>query len=107
MPPEPLAARTGHARAHDPIHHKAARHIFQFLGDILAKAFELAAAGGAGIAHFQNRLIARQMIRQWAAFRLPLLFDGFIGFDGCRRLRRPRNLFLLQREFKLVEAFRA
>jgi hypothetical protein len=26
---------------HDPIHHKAARNIFQFLGDILAKPFEL------------------------------------------------------------------
>ena len=104
---DPLAARTGHARAHDPIHHKATRNIFQFLGDILTKAFELAAAGGAGIAHFQNRLIARQMIRQWAAFWLLLLF-GIIGRGlWRRRLRRSRNLFLFKREFKLVEAFRA
>jgi hypothetical protein len=75
--------------------------------DILAKPFELAAAGGAGIAHFQNRLIARQMIRQWAAFWLLLLF-GIIGRGlWCRGFSRPRNLFLFQREFKLVEAFRA
>ena len=47
------------------------------------------------------------MIRQRLAFWLLLLLDGLIGFDGCRRLRRPRNLFLFQREFKLVEAFRA
>ena len=58
-----LAARTGHARTHDPIHNEATRNIFQFLGDILAKPLELAAAGGAGIARFQNRLIAQQVIR--------------------------------------------
>ena len=59
---DPLAAGAGHARAHDPVHHEAARNIFQLFGYIFAKAFELAAAGGAGIAHFQNRLIPTALV---------------------------------------------
>ena len=34
-----LAPYVGHAGADDPVHHKASRDIFRFLGDIVAKYF--------------------------------------------------------------------
>ena len=38
---ERLTTPAGHARAYDPVHDKAARDIFQFLGDILSQALLL------------------------------------------------------------------
>ena len=42
-----LAAATRHARADDPVHDKATRDVFQFLGDILAECLQNAATGAA------------------------------------------------------------
>ena len=99
---EPLAPATGQARAHDALHHEASRDVLQLLGDILAEPLETAAAIGASLARRQNRLFARQMLRQGAALRLPLR-------SGCRlgeRLCRPRDLFVLEPELELVEGLR-
>ena len=99
---EPLAPATGQARAHDALHHEASRDVLQLLGDILAEPLETAAAIGASLARRQNRLFARQMLRQGTALRLPLR-------SGCRlgeRLCRPRDLFVLEPELELVEGLR-
>ncbi len=53
-----LAATAGHARPHDTVHHKATRDIFQFLGDIVPKFLEFAAAMPTGVARRQDFFIA-------------------------------------------------
>ena len=84
-----------------------AGYIFQFLGHILAKLAQLAAAGGAFLADTKHRLVARQMARQRTAPGLAFLFRGRRVVLARRSLRRPRDLFFFQRQFKLIEAFRA
>ena len=99
---EPLAPATGQARAHDALHHEASRDVLQLLGDILAEPLETAAAIGASLARRQNRLFARQMLRQGAALRLSLRS----GQRGRERLCSPRDLFVLQSELELVQGLR-
>ena len=99
---EAFASATGQARAHDALHHEAAGDVFQLLGDIFAEALETVAAIGASLARRQNRLFTRQMIRQGAALRLLLRGGRRLG----QRLRRPRDLFVLQPELELVEGLR-
>ncbi len=53
-----LAATAGHARPHDTVHDKATRDIFQFLGNIVPKFFEFAAAMSTGVARRQDFFIA-------------------------------------------------
>lgn len=42
---EPLAARTGQPRPHDPVHDEAARDVFQLLGHVLADPAQASALG--------------------------------------------------------------
>ncbi len=53
-----LAATAGHARTHDTVHDKATRDKFQFLGNIVPKFFEFAAAMPTGVARRQDFFIA-------------------------------------------------
>ncbi len=53
-----LAAAAGHARPHDAVHDKTTRDIFQFLGNIVPKFFEFAAAMSTGVARRQDFLVA-------------------------------------------------
>ena len=99
---ELLAAAAGQTRAHDALHHEAARDVLQLLRHILAETLEATAAGPTALARREDRLFARQMIRQRAALGLAL--------RGGRRFRqhvgRPRDLFVFDPELELVEGFR-
>ena len=98
---ELLASAAGQARAHDALHHEAAGNVLQLLGHILAETLEAAAAVRAAPARREMRLLARQMIRKRAALRLPL----GAGRRLRDRLRRLRDLLVLDAELKLVEGF--
>ena len=76
--------------------------VLQLLGDVLAQPLETVAAIGASLTRRQNRLFARQMLRQGAALRLSLR----TGQRGGERLCSPRDLFVLQSELELVQGLR-
>ena len=96
-----LAAGTGHARTHDPVHDKTPRLVFQLFGHILAESAQSAAARCAVFADSNYGLVARQVIGQWAALWLPFLI-GIVGRRlGGRAFRRPCDLLLFQFQFKL------
>ena len=101
-----FTAGAGHARAHDPVHDKTAGNIFELFGHILAKPLEPAATVGAGITRREHRLIALQVIGQ----RSPLWLAFFVRRRRCilsdRRFSRQRDLFLFQRQLKLIEGLR-
>ncbi len=99
---ERLASAAGQARAHDALHHEAAGDVLQFFGDIFAQPLEAAAAVRAALARRKMHLLARQVVRQGAALRLPLRGGCRLG----RRLGRPRDLLILQPELQLVERLR-
>ena len=100
---EALASTAGQTRAQDALHHEAARDVLQLLRHILAEPLQAAAAGGAALARRENRVLARQVVRQGAALRLLLRIGWWIG----NRVRRPRDLLVLKLELELVEGLRA
>ena len=97
-----LAARTGHARAHDAVHDEAARDVLQFLGDILTQRLQFAAALAAGIARRQHFGVARQIGRERFALRLGLGFArpsagaGLSAFAAAISSSSRRKLKLIQ-----------
>ena len=99
---EAFAAAAGQARPHDALHHEAAGDVLQFLGHILAQSLEMPAAVRAAFAWREDRLLARQMIRQGAAPGLLLRRRRWFG----QRLGRLGDLLVLQGELELVESFR-
>ena len=104
---EGLAAGTDHAGAQDPVHDETAGDILQLFGHVLAQLLEPAAARGAGNSRREHRLMAWQMIRQraplWPAFSSGRCRRGSVGRDLCGSC----DLFLFQRQFKLVKRLRA
>ncbi len=103
---DPLATGAGHARTHDPVHHEAAGDVFELLGHVFAKPLQRAAARRAGPARRNHRLIARQVIRQGPALRLALVVCWRCCISLNRRFSRQGDLFLFQRQLKLIPRFR-
>ena len=87
-----------------------ARNHFERLGDILTELGELAAAGRARTGRRDNHPFARQVRRQWRAYRLlplealdrdrPGLHGGSFG---SQRIFRRRRFQLLELELQLIE----
>ncbi len=101
-----FAARAGHARAHDLVHHEAPGNVFQFLGDVVAQMLELAAAGGAGLAGREHFFIARQMLGQWLALRFLLRWCRLFRLVRAgTAVRRCRDLFLFEGKLELIHRF--
>ncbi len=84
-----LALRTGPLAAHVPLHGEHAGHVVQLLGDVLADAPHLAAAGAQGVLGFVADLPARPGRRQRCPLGLALGLTG----RRCRLQRRdlPRD----------------
>jgi hypothetical protein len=103
-----FAARTGLARADDPLHLEASWHIFQLFGHILAQSTQGSTAPTAIIARRQFFVFPIQMIRQRLAAVLALRLPGILcrGWRVGLRLCRLDDLgVLLQVETELVETF--
>ena len=102
-PVERLTAAAGQTRAHDALHHEATRDVLQLLRHILAETLETAAAVRAALAWREMCLLARQVVRQRAAPGL-----SSCGGDRLRnRLRRARDLLVLQPQLELLEGLRS
>ena len=105
---EALTRRAGHAWPHNPVHHKPARSVLQFFGDVLTDPLQRSAAMSAVFSGRQNRLMALQMIRQRPAARLVLVGFWRGWFGPLIQLKTCRNgdLLILKPELKLVQVFR-
>ena len=99
---EAFAAAADQARPDDALHHEAAGDVLQLFGDIVAQPLETSAAVRAALARREDRLFARQMIRQGPAPGLLLRRRRRFG----QHLGRPCDLLVLQPELELVERFR-
>ena len=103
-----FAAPAGFARADNPVHDEASRHILKLFRDILAEGLQLAAAARAVLTRGQNFVMPVQMVRQ----RLATVLARRLVFSGRRlglRLFRCGlgNCFVfLEGQVKLIQALR-
>ena len=99
---ECLAARAGHARAHDPGHDEAAGDVVELLGDVLSDPLQCAAALAAGVPGGEHLLVARQAVGERLALR-PLLRPGCLTARGGVLRGRDADLGLFEGKLELLQ----